>query len=625
MITGKESERVAALKSRLLHPLKRMKLIPKLSISYILIILLCIAIIGGFYYIRLYQSITQSTEELLGNNISQAEESLEYKIELYNTLADILYLNSNMQELLFKEYFEPISRYIALDEIQKHLLPLMDGYKDVASLRLYVTNETIVPFEDYVMSIKNVEKDAFYSSLSIHDDNVKWLIMENMPVPGNGSGGYTPSPGAEAPMLTNQIAVIKNMRHLPTGTYLGFLMVRINMESLFRGISYMEDASEGWFDVTDKNGKLIYSAADKNANNGEESYVDRVQALYGEILTETESSVTLPVDGKDYLLLSRTIEPTGWKIFYVNPLSRYQSDMESLRTATIILVGISLTLFALLSYFMAMGFSKKILLLSQSMKHLEDGNFNIRIPVSGSDEIDKLGEGFNVMTHELKKLMDEVVVVKEREKEAELKALQAQINPHFLYNTLASISYLSAEYGAEDIMKISNALAKFYRISLSKGRNIIRIRDELEHIRAYMDIQDIRFKKRIRMIYEVDPAVLNGSSPKLLLQPFVENAVLHGMWVNKKSIIIRIVVKREADLVLWQVIDDGVGMDRETLDVISGDVDKPERGYGAVNVDRRIKVSFGEEYGVKVFSLLGAGTSVTLSIPYIPYDEIADK
>lgn len=625
MITGKESERVAALKSRLLHPLKRMKLIPKLSISYILIILLCIAIIGGFYYIRLYQSITQSTEELLGNNISQAEESLEYKIELYNTLADILYLNSNMQELLFKEYFEPISRYIALDEIQKHLLPLMDGYKDVASLRLYVTNETIVPFEDYVMSIKNVERDAFYRSLSIHDDNVKWLIMENMPVPGNGSGGYTPSPGAEVPMLTNQIAVIKNMRHLPTGTYLGFLMVRINMESLFRGISYMEDASEGWFDVTDKNGKLIYSAADKDANNGEESYVDRVQARYGEILTETESSVTLPVDGKDYLLLSRTIEPTGWKIFYVNPLSRYQSDMESLRTATIILVGISLTLFALLSYFMAMGFSKKILLLSQSMKHLEDGNFNIRIPVSGSDEIDKLGEGFNVMTHELKKLMDEVVVVKEREKEAELKALQAQINPHFLYNTLASISYLSAEYGAEDIMKISNALAKFYRISLSKGRNIIRIRDELEHIRAYMDIQDIRFKKRIRMVYEIDPAVLNGSSPKLLLQPFVENAVLHGMWVNKKSITIRIVVKREADLVLWKVIDDGVGMDRETLDIISGDVDKPERGYGAVNVDRRIKVSFGEEYGVKVFSLLGAGTAVTLSIPYIPYDEIADK
>ncbi len=625
MITGKESERVAALKSRLLHPLKRMKLIPKLSISYILIILLCIAIIGGFYYIRLYQSITQSTEELLGNNISQAEESLEYKIELYNTLADILYLNSNMQELLFKEYFEPISRYIALDEIQKHLLPLMDGYKDVASLRLYVTNETIVPFEDYVMSIKNVERDAFYRSLSIHDDNVKWLIMENMPVPGNGSGGYTPSPGAEVPMLTNQIAVIKNMRHLPTGTYLGFLMVRINMESLFRGISYMEDASEGWFDVTDKNGKLIYSAADKDSNNGEESYVDRVQARYGEILTETESSVTLPVDGKDYLLLSRTIEPTGWKIFYVNPLSRYQSDMESLRTATIILVGISLTLFALLSYFMAMGFSKKILLLSQSMKHLEDGNFNIRIPVSGSDEIDKLGEGFNVMTHELKKLMDEVVVVKEREKEAELKALQAQINPHFLYNTLASISYLSAEYGAEDIMKISNALAKFYRISLSKGRNIIRIRDELEHIRAYMDIQDIRFKKRIRMVYEIDPAVLNGSSPKLLLQPFVENAVLHGMWVNKKSITIRIVVKREADLVLWKVIDDGVGMDRETLDIISGDVDKPERGYGAVNVDRRIKVSFGEEYGVKVFSLLGAGTAVTLSIPYIPYDEIADK
>ena len=127
------------------------------------------------------------------------------------------------------------------------------------------------------------------------------------------------------------------------------------------------------------------------------------------------------------------------------------------------------------------------------------------------------------------------------------------------------------------------------------------------------------------MVYEIDPAVLNGSSPKLLLQPFVENAVLHGMWVNKKSITIRIVVKREADLVLWKVIDDGVGMDRETLDIISGDVDKPERGYGAVNVDRRIKVSFGEEYGVKVFSLLGAGTAVTLSIPYIPYDEIADK
>lgn len=610
-----------------IHPFKGMKLIPKLAFSYIVVILLCILIVGGYYYVRLHKSISGASADLFENTVEQARENLNNKVQLYNTFS--VNLNISMQELLFKENYESLGRYNALEAIQSVLMPLSDGYMDIDSLSFYVTNDTIVPFNDYIRSIRDIQKDDFYKQLSIYDDRAKWLLMD-IPVDPpeeleeNRGSQLTPIPDPNPMEIEKQVVLVKNMRYMSTATYLGILIVRFDTDKLFKGLSSNDDG--GWFDVVDADGRLIFSGA-QSAGSIEGtpggSSLGALHSRYVEALAYNEDNFTYEMNDKKFLVLAKEIDSTGWRIFYINPMSRYQGDLEQLQSTTVFLVLISLAVFILLAWLMASRFSKRIRVLSQSMKHLEDGNFSIRIPVIGTDEIDELGEGFNGMVHELHQLMQENLDAKEKEKEAELKALQAQINPHFLYNTLASISYMGAEYGADNVTKMSNSLAKFYQISLSKGRDIISIHDEIEHIRAYMDIQTIRFKNRIRIVYDIDSAVLKGSSLKLLLQPFIENAILHGMWINKKSITIRVLIEKKDKLVLWRIIDDGVGMDKEQVDTLLGQ--SSGQGYGAVNVDQRIKVYYGKEYGAEVFSRLGIGTVVTLKTPFIPYDTIRTK
>lgn len=606
------------------HPFRRMKLIPKLASSYILAILLCILIVGGFYYQMLQSTIKKETTELFGNTISQARENIEYRVELYSTLADILYMNMGLQNLLLKEYYDPISRSIALEDIQRLLSPLNSGYKDIAQICIYATNGTVAPFDKIIFSIKSVEEEDFYKALSNRDDNIRWLFYEERKIPdqvisstANAMNGTT-SDFVENGTFVKQLTMVKNLRHLKTDTYLGFLMVKLDSDNLFKGLTTQEKLNGGWFDVTDSAGKLIFSGADSSMSEKENiqtNSVVEIQQGYKDYVQKLENNFTLDANNRKFLVLREKIETAGWNIFYVNPMERYQGDLNKLQWITLFLVLFCLALFILLSWWMASQFSRRIRTLFQSMKHVQTGDFSVQIPIDGSDEIDELGSGFNRMVLELKKLMEEMSYVKEREKEAELKALQAQINPHLLYNTLASISYLGAEYGAEEVTRMSNSLAKFYRIALSKGKNIISIQDEIEHIKAYLDIQRVRFKNRIHVIFDIDEKVLVSCSPKLILQPFVENSILHGMWITKKSITIRIVIVEEAGLITWTIIDDGMGMKPNQLQsVLCGEKER-EQGYGVSNVDRRIKVFFGDQYGAKVFSLWGIGTVVQITTP----------
>jgi two-component system sensor histidine kinase YesM len=208
-----------------------------------------------------------------------------------------------------------------------------------------------------------------------------------------------------------------------------------------------------------------------------------------------------------------------------------------------------------------------------------------------------------------------VYTIQIKEKESELRALQAHINPHFLYNTLASISWLSMRIGSDDITRISNALARFYKLSLSKGSSIVNLQEEIDHVKAYMSIQEIRFKSRIRMLYEIAPETLEIPTLKLILQPFVENALVHGMWREKKTITIKLQIEVEDHVVTAKIIDDGVGIGSETLKRLQRLEDKDAIGYGIVNVDQRLKLYYGDRYGVDIFSRRGIGTVISVIMP----------
>ncbi|HVN53061.1 MAG TPA: sensor histidine kinase, partial [Anaerolineaceae bacterium] len=240
------------------------------------------------------------------------------------------------------------------------------------------------------------------------------------------------------------------------------------------------------------------------------------------------------------------------------------------------------------------------------------------------DEITELGMSFNIMIGKIRVLLNDKMKEQENLKKAEMRVLQAQINPHFLYNTLDTIVWMAKASKTDEVIDIVRALSSFFRISLSKGRDWITIEEEIEHVRCYLTIQKMRYRDILDYKIEVDPEILNGTILKLTLQPLVENALYHGIKNKRNGGTITVRARRAGgNLVLIEILDDGVGftpyklakmqlaMDDESPD----DFTFKESGFGLENVNKRIKLYYGKQYGLSVQSRYTEGTCVTVTIP----------
>jgi two-component system sensor histidine kinase YesM len=244
-----------------------------------------------------------------------------------------------------------------------------------------------------------------------------------------------------------------------------------------------------------------------------------------------------------------------------------------------------------------------------------------------SNEIAELGMSFNIMIGKIKELLDSKIKEQENLKKAEFRTLQAQINPHFLYNTLDTIIWMAEAKKNDQVIEIVRALSNFFRISLSKGKDWITIREEIERTRSYLTIQKMRYRDILDYKIEVDPTVLDGTILKLILQPLVENAIYHGIKNKRGGGMVTVRAYRKDNKVFLEVEDDGIGFTRYKLDKVqhrfNGDTDElkveeldvEEQGFGLENVNQRIKLYYGKEYGLSIESQYQVGTQVTLAIP----------
>ncbi|PRX71214.1 histidine kinase/DNA gyrase B/HSP90-like ATPase [Cohnella sp. SGD-V74] len=287
---------------------------------------------------------------------------------------------------------------------------------------------------------------------------------------------------------------------------------------------------------------------------------------------------------------------------------------------TSILVGVAFLIVALsISVFLSFRLTKPIKRLESLMKKVEKGDFDLRVEVESTDEIGKLSRSFNLMIGKIKDLMGQIVEEQEMKRISELKAMQAQIHPHFLYNTLDSIIWMAEMGKMADVVKMTGALAKLFRSSISKGDELVPIEVELEHIQNYLTIQKIRYKNKFTYDIDVDPDILSCKTLKIVLQPLVENAIYHGL--KQQAVIghISVTGRREEDGIALRVIDDGVGMNEEQLQSLAEKWRHAEggKGVGLQNVNHRIRLYFGEIYGLRIESEPEEGTTVTLRLPEI--------
>ena len=297
--------------------------------------------------------------------------------------------------------------------------------------------------------------------------------------------------------------------------------------------------------------------------------------------------------------------------------------MTTIRNYSFVIGAVTLFLAVIAALFFTSSIARPVGKLRLLMKKAEEGDLNVRFESEYNDEIGQLGNSFNNMINEISNLIEMVYIEQKSKREAELKTLQAQIKPHFLYNTLDTIQWMAQEHGANDIVEIIGALTRLFRIGLSKGKEMITVREELDHIRSYLIIQKARYGDKLEYEINFDQEILDCSVLKLILQPLVENAIYHGIKERRGVGRIVITAKKMQDSLIFTVSDNGAGITEEKLSEINDMLESRRMhkgsslGYGIFNINERIKLSFGNDWGLKYSSIRGEGTTVKIKHPII--------
>ena len=396
------------------------------------------------------------------------------------------------------------------------------------------------------------------------------------------------------------------------------LLINLNYRYFEEIFSNVNLGNGGYVYLTNDRGDIIWHPKQNEIYSGRFNEDNKYAATLKDGITVEN------LRGKNITLNVRTIGYTGWKLVGVTPSAALGIDGIKFRFFVLFVADLFLFLLAMINAFISDKISNPIKRLDGSVREIESGNLDVEIVPSGSYEVEHLGKSIKNMLGRIKVLMSDLVAEHNAKRKSEFDTLQSQINPHFLYNTLDIIVWMIENENSDKAVNIVTALAKFFRISLSKGKNIITVKDEVEHVRNYLMIQNMRFKNRFEYSIDVDEKVLSYSSLKLMLQPLVENAIYHGMEFMDGDGEIDVKVFKEDDSLYFTITDNGLGMSEDMVEILLSKDFVPSKkgsGIGVKNVNERIKLYFGSEYGLKVESEPDEGTKITIHLPAVVYGE----
>ena len=396
------------------------------------------------------------------------------------------------------------------------------------------------------------------------------------------------------------------------------LLINLNYRYFEEIFSNVNLGNGGYVYLTNDRGDIIWHPKQNEIYSGRFNEDNKYAATLKDGITVEN------LRGKNITLNVRTIGYTGWKLVGVTPSAALGVDGIKFRFFVLFVADLFLFLLAMINAFISDKISNPIKSLDGSVREIESGNLDVEIVPSGSYEVEHLGKSIKNMLGRIKVLMSDLVAEHNAKRKSEFDTLQSQINPHFLYNTLDIIVWMIENENSDKAVNIVTALAKFFRISLSKGKNIITVKDEVEHVRNYLMIQNMRFKNRFEYSIDVDEKVLSYSSLKLMLQPLVENAIYHGMEFMDGDGEIDVKVFKEDNSLYFTITDNGLGMSEDMVETLLSKDFVPSKkgsGIGVKNVNERIKLYFGSEYGLKVESEPDEGTKITIHLPAVVYGE----
>lgn len=405
----------------------------------------------------------------------------------------------------------------------------------------------------------------------------------------------------------------KRIVNIYTGQKLGMLILNIKESSLSAIYQKIGSIQDGSYFIVNEGGVVISS---QHPEDLLQEVADPTMKNW--ITSSKDTSDLTSFQHEKTLVVSSDVPSFGWKLISMAPLESLTVDTRKI-TILIVIIGLICLFFALLGAGMlSQLIAKPILGLTKHMKKVKEGSLDIEFQVNSEDEIGLLASGFNAMIRRVQELLTNINFEQKKKREYELALIQAQIKPHFLYNTLDVIYTLSEMGRARDVQRTTKALADFYRAALSKGRETITIEEEIRNVKDYLSIQRIRYSDVFTFEFDIRGEVLGGLIPKLTIQPLVENAIYHGLKTKGSLGLLKVTGEIVEGKIKIIVSDDGVGMLPERLEALVKKPESPEQavGYGLRNVNDRIQLYFGDEYGLQIESQLGQGTEVTLWLPF---------
>ena len=561
---------------RMIKFFRNMKFRYKLITTYILLGVIPMTIMGLVWYNQTRTILMKQEKSSIENYLTQAVSNMDNQLRIYNNLSDYIAFNQQISHVVSHEYD---SYYDMYNQFSNVLDPMLASLKyfhsDINQITIYTKNN-VVKHNTTLAPITEIENEDWYKIIKGNND-IHWFVSQD----------------------EKKVFCVRNIPTLENNYEVGVLYVQVDYEKLFESFKQMNDSNYGIF-IMDELGDNIF-----NFDQFEDLNKSRKMTF-----DEFNKGI-----GKEniYTIVTAHSVNNKWTVSLYKPQKLIYESTNFMITGNVIaimlLIVFSIIITSVLSKVMVSGLEK----LRANMEEVEKGNMEITVKSNNEDEVGALIRGFEKMIIQIKALIEDVYESRLIQKDYEMKALQAQINPHFLYNSLSLINWMALETDQEDISKITLSLSTFYRTALNKGKNILRVRDEIKNMRSYLDIQLMMHDYEFDVDVQVEEDILDYNILNLILQPLIENAINHGIDLKTNGRgCIKIIGEKQNDEIVLIVSDNGVGMSNEQAESI---LTNKSNGYGVKNVNERIKLYYGEQYQLKIESEIGIGTKVKVTIP----------
>ncbi len=559
----------------------------KLTLLLIVAGAIPILLIATYSYRQTYNALLDKTRESMVHTSRQINSQIDGQLASYQQISSMLYTDNNLKSYLTKNYVKDYDFVLAYEYINSLMYGLMASNEGLSGITLYIDNPSLPSDGLFVLRLMDAGEE------------VSWLLQDKT------SYGNVIFSGPRYDKNGERIWSMGRKMNYNNHSYAyAYLVIDVLESALYEQIQY-ENSESRMYVVSKDN--IILSAKDKSLIG------ENISSLLEGIGTDnTGSQMIMKLGGKNHMVVMSPLQ-NGWHTVMVIPLSGITGEVAAASAKIAVIAAVCLLLSLALVYAISGYFSSRLKVLNHQVARIEGNDLSCPITVAGNDELARLSHAMNTMATKLDEAIHIALKEEVERKYAQLSLLQSQINPHFLYNTLSGISALALRSGDEQVSRFLNHLSQFYKTSLNQGREMITIEEEISITRHYIALQNMRFRDRLVIHWDVDESLGGHIIPKLILQPFIENIVDHALRPGKEPLQVSIRVFHDTNGIIFEITDNGVGIPPEKLDTL---MDKGRTsGYGIVNVYDRLRLLYGENCNMTISSDVGKGTHVRIRVP----------